>query len=42
MTEPHTERAPQPRSYEELESIFAGIDAPFALVDLDALWANAR
>ena len=42
MTEPHTERAPRLRTYEELESIFAGIDAPFALVDLDALWANAR
>src|SRR5919109_1580451 len=30
------------RSYEELESIFSGIDAPFALVDLDAMWSNAR
>ena len=30
------------RSYEELESIFAGVDAPFALVDLDAMWSNAR
>ncbi|HEY6774992.1 MAG TPA: alanine racemase [Thermoleophilaceae bacterium] len=30
------------RSYEELESIFARIDAPFALVDLDAMWSNAR
>jgi len=30
------------RAYEELERIFAGIDAPFALVDLDALWSNAR
>jgi D-serine deaminase-like pyridoxal phosphate-dependent protein len=30
------------RSYEELERIFAGVDAPFALVDLDALWSNAR
>jgi len=28
------------RSYEELESIFAGIDAPYALVDLDAMWSN--
>jgi D-serine deaminase-like pyridoxal phosphate-dependent protein len=27
--------------YERYESIFAGIDAPFALVDLDAMWANA-
>jgi D-serine deaminase-like pyridoxal phosphate-dependent protein len=30
------------RSYEELEEIFAGVDAPFAFVDLDALWANGR
>jgi D-serine deaminase-like pyridoxal phosphate-dependent protein len=30
------------RSYEELESIFAGVDAPFALVDLDAMWSNGR
>jgi D-serine deaminase-like pyridoxal phosphate-dependent protein len=30
------------RAYEELELIFAGVDAPFALVDLDALWSNAR
>ncbi|MGH2845751.1 MAG: alanine racemase [Thermoleophilaceae bacterium] len=28
------------RSYEELESIFAGVEAPFALVDLDAMWSN--
>ncbi len=28
------------RGYEELERIFEGVDAPFALVDLDALWAN--
>jgi D-serine deaminase-like pyridoxal phosphate-dependent protein len=28
-------------SYEELERIFDGVDAPFALVDLDAMWANA-
>jgi D-serine deaminase-like pyridoxal phosphate-dependent protein len=33
---------PRERSYEELEAIFAGIDAPFAFVDLDALWANGR
>jgi D-serine deaminase-like pyridoxal phosphate-dependent protein len=41
-----TEAAPQAavreRSYEELEAIFAGIDAPFALVDLDAMWSNGR
>jgi D-serine deaminase-like pyridoxal phosphate-dependent protein len=30
------------RAYEELERIFAGVDAPFALVDLDAMWSNAR
>ena len=30
------------RSYEELERIFAGVDAPFAFVDMDALWANGR
>jgi D-serine deaminase-like pyridoxal phosphate-dependent protein len=30
------------RSYEELEGIVAGLDAPFALVDLDAMWSNAR
>jgi D-serine deaminase-like pyridoxal phosphate-dependent protein len=38
-------RAPErarERSYEELESIFAGVDAPFALVDLDAMWSNGR
>jgi D-serine deaminase-like pyridoxal phosphate-dependent protein len=29
------------RAYEELERIFAGVDAPFALVDLDAMWSNA-
>ena len=30
------------RSYEELEAICADLDAPFALVDLDAMWSNAR
>jgi D-serine deaminase-like pyridoxal phosphate-dependent protein len=30
------------RTYEELEGIFAGVDAPFAFVDLDAMWSNAR
>ena len=30
------------RTYEELERIFADVDAPFALVDLDAMWSNAR
>jgi D-serine deaminase-like pyridoxal phosphate-dependent protein len=27
--------------WEKLERAFAGVDAPFALVNLDALWANA-
>jgi D-serine deaminase-like pyridoxal phosphate-dependent protein len=30
------------RSYEEVEAICSGLDAPFALVDLDAMWSNAR
>lgn len=30
------------RSYEELERVFADVDAPFAFVDLDAMWSNAR
>ena len=30
------------RSYEELEAIFARTRAPFAFVDLDAMWSNAR
>jgi D-serine deaminase-like pyridoxal phosphate-dependent protein len=34
--------AARERGYEELESVFAGIDAPFALVDLDAMWSNGR
>ena len=29
------------RTYEELEEIFAGVDAPLAFVDLDAMWSNA-
>jgi D-serine deaminase-like pyridoxal phosphate-dependent protein len=40
-----TEAAPglaRERSYEELERIFSGVDAPFAFVDLDAMWSNAR
>jgi len=28
-------------TYEELERTFAGVDAPFAFVDLDAMWSNA-
>jgi D-serine deaminase-like pyridoxal phosphate-dependent protein len=34
--------AARERSYEELEEIFAGTTAPFAFVDLDAMWSNAR
>jgi D-serine deaminase-like pyridoxal phosphate-dependent protein len=40
-----TEVAPahaREHSYEELETICADLDAPFALVDLDAMWSNAR
>lgn len=33
--------SPPARSYEELESIFAEVEAPFAFVDLDAMDANA-
>jgi len=29
------------RTYEELERIFEDVDAPFAFVDLDAMWSNA-
>jgi D-serine deaminase-like pyridoxal phosphate-dependent protein len=29
------------RTYEELEEIFSGVDAPFAFVDLDSMWSNA-
>ena len=28
--------------YERYEALFAGRDDPFAFVDLDAMWANAR
>ena len=34
--------AARERTYEELESVCSGIDAPFALVDLDAMWSNGR
>jgi len=30
------------RSYQELEGIFADVQAPFAFVDLDAMWSNAE
>jgi D-serine deaminase-like pyridoxal phosphate-dependent protein len=35
-------RGVRERTYEELEAIFSGVDAPFALVDLDAMCWNAR
>ena len=34
--------AARERTYEELERIFEGVDAPFAFVDLDAMWSNAE
>jgi D-serine deaminase-like pyridoxal phosphate-dependent protein len=33
--------AAREQSYEQLERIFADVDAPFAFVDLDAIWSNA-
>ena len=30
-----------PYDHAELEAIFEGVEAPFALLDLDAMWANA-
>ena len=33
--------AAQPLDHTALERIFGGLDAPFALVDLDAMWLNA-
>ena len=33
--------AARERTYEELERIFEGVEAPFAFVDLDAMWSNA-
>src|SRR4051794_3607239 len=33
--------AARERTYEELERIFEAVDAPFAFVDLDAMWSNA-
>jgi len=32
---------PTSRSHAELEEIFADVEAPFAFVDLDAMWANS-
>src|SRR5438105_13098199 len=34
-------RSPAAEAYARLERASAGLEAPFALVDLDALWANA-
>lgn len=33
--------APLPQSHERYERVFADVEAPFAFVDLDAMWANA-
>ena len=33
---------PAPAAYERLENAFGDRDAPFAFVDLDAMWANAE
>ncbi len=32
---------PTPQSHQRFEGIFAEVEAPFAFVDLDAMWANA-
>jgi D-serine deaminase-like pyridoxal phosphate-dependent protein len=37
----HRTEAPE-LTYEALERVFADVDAPFALVNLDAMWANGR
>ena len=34
--------SPPPQSHERYERIFAEVEAPFAFVDLDAMWANAE
>jgi D-serine deaminase-like pyridoxal phosphate-dependent protein len=33
--------APPPQSHERYERVFADVEAPFAFVDLEAMWANA-
>ena len=38
----HAPARARQRTYEQLEAIFADVDAPFAFVDLDAMWSNAR
>ncbi len=42
VTTPHAPAPGHALSFEELEDLFRDVQAPFALVDLDALWANAR
>jgi D-serine deaminase-like pyridoxal phosphate-dependent protein len=39
VAEPRASRAPRD-DYERLERALAGVEAPFALVDLDAFWSN--
>ncbi|HEV2790415.1 MAG TPA: amino acid deaminase/aldolase, partial [Solirubrobacterales bacterium] len=34
--------APPLQSHERYERIFAEVEAPFAFVDLEAMWANAE
>ena len=34
--------APPPQSHERYERVFAEVEAPFAFVDLEAMWANAE
>ena len=31
-----------PQSHDRYEQVFADVEAPFAFVDLDAMWANAE
>jgi D-serine deaminase-like pyridoxal phosphate-dependent protein len=38
---PAAEAAAPARSWEDYEAVFADHDAPFAFVDLDAMWSNA-
>jgi D-serine deaminase-like pyridoxal phosphate-dependent protein len=42
VTAPHAPAPGRALTFEELEDVFRDVPAPFALVDLDALWANAR
>ena len=41
LTGATTPREAAARTHDELERITAGLAAPFALVDLDAMWSNA-